>query len=275
MTNAQSEGDPVVQSEGDPVVQREGDRAALLHNSEALAERLGVGRYDLRVLEVVEFGRTMRRVVLTAPELVDLAPRPGQDLMLSVAAGDGRVVRRRYTVRHHDPVAATVTIDMVLHGDGPGARWAAAARAGDEIEAIGPRGVVTIDAEAAWHVFIGDESFFPAMSAMVESLPTAVPAWLICEADAPGELPPLLTSPAHARFLTRRGGPADAGELLEALAAVTFPDGSGRAYVGGEFHVVTALKQALLRRGLDESHIAAKAYWRAGSANASHGEPER
>jgi NADPH-dependent ferric siderophore reductase len=39
--------------------------------------------------------------------------------------------------------------------------------------------------------------------------------------------------------------------------------------------VVAALKEALRARGFDDAHVAAKAYWRAGSANASHGEPER
>jgi NADPH-dependent ferric siderophore reductase len=276
MTNAQSGGDQGAQSGGDQGAQSGGDQGARIGASVALAERLGVGRYDLRVVEVIDFGRAMRRVVLAAPALVDLAPRPGQDLMLSVATGDGRFVRRRYTVRHHDPVAASVAIDMVLHGDGPGARWAAAARAGDEIEAIGPRGVVTIDADAAWHLFIGDESYFPAMSAMVESLPAEMPAWVICEADVPAELPPILATPAPAsQLLARVDDPADPRRLLEALTALSFPEGSGRAYVGGEFHVVAALKEALRTRGFDDAHVSAKAYWRAGSANAGHGEPER
>jgi NADPH-dependent ferric siderophore reductase len=256
----------------------DGGRAALMNNSVALAERLGVGRYDLRVAEVIDFGRSMRRIVLSAPASVDPAPRPGQDLMLSFVAPDAHVIRRRYTIRHHDPVASTVTIDMVLHGDGPGARWAARVQPGAEIEAIGPRGVVTIDADAAWHLFIGDESFLPAMSSMTESLPAGVPVILICEADEPGELPPILANPSPApRFLRRHASASagDARQLLASLAATTFPEGTGRAYVGGEFHVVSALKQALFARGLDEAQVSAKAYWRAGSANANHGEPER
>lgn len=252
------------------------ERAALMNNSAALAERLGVSRFDLIVVEVVDFGRSMRRIVLEAPALADLAPRPGQDLMLSIATVAGTLVRRRYTIRHHEPSTSTVAIDIVIHGSGPGARWAADVRPGDQIEALGPRGVVSIDADADWHLFIGDESFFPAMSAMVEALPATVSATLICEAEEPADLPPIRgTRTAAPQLLTRTGAAGGARGLLAALNATELPGGRGRAYVGGELNVVAALKRALLARGLDESQVSAKAYWRAGAANANHGEPER
>ena len=34
-------------------------------------------------------------------------------------------------------------------------------------------------------------------------------------------------------------------------------------------------RQALVERGLAAEQLSAKAYWRAGAANADHGEPER
>ena len=46
-----------------------------------------------------------------------------------------------------------VDLDVVVHGDGPGARWAATTRPGDHIEAIGPRGKVALVEGAAWHLF--------------------------------------------------------------------------------------------------------------------------
>ncbi len=84
-----------------------------MNNSAALTERLGVARLDLIVVEIVDFGRSMHRIVLESPALADLAPRPGQDLMLSIATVDGTLVPRRYTIRHHEPSAATAAIDMV------------------------------------------------------------------------------------------------------------------------------------------------------------------
>ncbi len=84
----------------------------------------------------------MQRLELTAPELDGFGYMPGQDVMLLVAAEGRKPVRRRYTIRRFDAAARPLTLDVVLHGDGPGERWVRAARPGDRIEGIGPRGKV-------------------------------------------------------------------------------------------------------------------------------------
>ncbi len=56
----------------------------------------------------------------------------------------------------------------LLHGDGPGARWAGAARPGDELEAVGPRGIdlgystvratrITCVGELGWEPWVPSE----------------------------------------------------------------------------------------------------------------------
>jgi NADPH-dependent ferric siderophore reductase len=193
-----------------------------------------------------------------------------------VARLDGRIVRRRYTIRDLDPSTATVTLDVVLHGAGPGARWVAGAAPGDRIEAIGPRGKVVVDPEADWHLFVGDEAFMPAAMAMAASVaPTA--ATSILEAAAADVAALDGQSGTDVRWVTRPAGRpvADGTGLLAALAAWTPGAGRGHVYVGGEARVVGTLRQALVERGLAAEQLSAKAYWRAGAANADHGEPER
>jgi NADPH-dependent ferric siderophore reductase len=56
---------------------------------------------------------------------------------------------------------------------------------------------------------------------------------------------------------------------------VELPAGSGHAYLAGELGVVAAMRRTLVERGLTPEQISAKPYWRAGRANAAHGEPER
>ncbi len=127
--------------------------------------------WPLEVTDSSSLSPSFRRVVLTAPGIEALRHQPGQDLMLRVPLGPERVVNRRYTVRSFDPDRKTVTIDVSLHGAGPGTDWISAARTGDHIDAIGPRGKITVRPEADWHLFVADETGIPGALAMLESLP--------------------------------------------------------------------------------------------------------
>jgi NADPH-dependent ferric siderophore reductase len=216
-------------------------------------------------------------VTFDGPGLERLSFRPGQDLMLRVPEPDGAFTNRRYTIRAADTEVATVTVDMVVHGDGPGARWAAAAGPGDGLEAIGPRGKVVLDDTADWHLFIGDETALPGMSIMAEALAPDVPAVMVIEVPrhVEGLNPDLAAGRAAVIRWVERGDaePGEAARLVAATAEVPFPPGQGHAYVAGEMKVVRAVTGQLTARGLDRSAIDAKAYWRRGGANAPHGEP--
>ena len=138
-------------------------------------------RLDFEVVDSARLTPHMQRLRLTAPQLDGFGYLPGQDVMLLVAAEGNRPVRRRYTIRQLDAAARLLTLDIVLHGDGPGERWVRSARSGDKIEGIGPRGKITTSATADWHLFIGDESALPATFAMAEALPPDRPATLVLE----------------------------------------------------------------------------------------------
>ena len=90
----------------------------------ALLSRLGdVSLWDLEVTAVEAVSPSMRRIRCTAPGLGQLSYQPGQDLMLAVPGPGNGSFRRRYTIRSLDRAAASVDIDVVLHGDGPAAAW--------------------------------------------------------------------------------------------------------------------------------------------------------
>src|SRR5450755_364576 len=219
----------------------------------------------------------MQRLELTADELDGFTYAPGQDVMLLVAADGNRPVRRRYTIRHRDPARRLLTLDVVLHGDGPGERWVRSARPGDRIEGIGPRGKVTTLPAADWHLFMGDESALPAIFAMTESLPGDSVATVVLEVPDPADEQEL-NAPARTRmtWLHRLGRPAgEPADLVSEAAEVELPPGRGHAYLLGEARVVLALREALAARGLRQDQMSPKAYWGRGRANAGHGEPAR
>jgi NADPH-dependent ferric siderophore reductase len=237
----------------------------------------GTRRLQLEVTSTQQLTKHMKRLELTATELVGFTYAPGQDVMLLVAAEGNRPVRRRYTIRHLDQARQLLTLDVVLHGDGPGERWVRAARPGDLIEGIGPRGKITTSPTADWHLLIGDESALPAIFVMTESLPGDSLATAVIEIPDPADEQEL-SAPARTRltWLHRLGGPAGEAAALTAEAAVAeLPPGTGHAYLLGEAKVVLALREVLASRGLQPGQMSPKAYWGRGRSNASHGEPAR
>jgi NADPH-dependent ferric siderophore reductase len=234
-------------------------------------------RLDLQVVDSARLTPHMQRLRLTAPQLDGFGYLPGQDVMLLVAAEGNRPVRRRYTIRDLDPAARLLTLDIVLHGDGPGERWVRSALPGDRIEGIGPRGKITTSATADWHLFIADESALPATFVMTEALPAGSTATVILEIPEEDDEQDLAAvASTRISWLHRLGGPAgDPAALAAEAAEVELPPGRGHAYVLGEARVVSRLREILVGRGLGEDQMSPKAYWGRGRANAGHGEPAR
>jgi NADPH-dependent ferric siderophore reductase len=231
----------------------------------------------LRVVGIEEVGTSTRAMRLAGDDLAGFRYAPGQDLMLLVDTSDGRIIRRRYSIRRFDAAENVIELDVITDSDGPGGRWVRRLKVGDEVEGIGPRGKITLAAGADWHLFVGDDVAVPAFAAMIEALPAGGRAIVIADvAGAADEMK--IDAPAtvavDATWLHRDG--ARAGESHAILAAVQdlpLPDGTGHAYVFGEAGVVNAVRDALAVRGLAADQMSPKAYWGRGRANASHGEP--
>ncbi len=236
----------------------------------------GTTLMQLTVIESARVTPNMQRLQLTAPELAGFGYLPGQDVMLMVAGDAGRPVRRRYTIRALDHASRRLTLDIVRHADGPGERWVRAAVPGVTVQGIGPRGKISPNPEADWHLFIADESGLAAVFSMAESLPPQASATIILEVPEPGDEQPLKAAAdvqlswLH-QLASRPPGTPDA--LVEAVRSVAIPAGRPHAYLIGEAHVVLALRETLELRGFGASHMSPKAYWGRGKANASHGEP--
>lgn len=234
--------------------------------------------WHLQVTEAGSLTPSIHRIVVTAPGIEGLQYAPGQDLMLRVSLTDDRVVNRRYTIRAFDPVERTVTIDVSLHGAGPGTDWVRAARIGDRIDAIGPRGKITVRPNSDWHLFVVDETGLPGTLAMIEALPPGSIAKALLEIDGPADEQEPGSHEAgrvDMQWLHRLGqwSPGDSAALRDAVASVDLPAGLGHVYVAAEVGVVRGVNQVLTERGLRPDQISGKAYWRRGLPNAEHGEP--
>jgi NADPH-dependent ferric siderophore reductase len=233
----------------------------------------------LTVEQVVDLTPSMRRIRLGGEGLGNLGHLPGQDMAIAVPAGDGGTVRRRYTIRSLDRRTGTADLDFVLHGDGPAARWAASAVPGSPVEAVAPRGKITIDRDAEWHLFAGDDAALPGIGAMLESLPRGATARAVIEVGGPDDEQAFAVGDGVDVAITwlHRGGtePGRSDLLVEAIGSVELPAGRGHAYLAGEYAAVQGLRRRLGELGLEREQISPKPYWRLGRRNQPHGEPER
>lgn len=257
-------------------------------------------RHELkaRIAEVVEacpLTPLMRRVVLRSPDFADLVSQGFDDhvrlFMPNPATGvvplpeftpDGPVFptpgvvpeSREYTLRQVDPGSNTVTIDFVLHGDGPAATWAASARPGDRIGVAGPRGSMVVKGTFDWHLFVGDETALPAIGRRIEELPASTTTIARIEINDANERQAFDSGASlDLAWIERNGAaPGSADLLMQALEDTAIPSGLGYAFVAAEANTVKRIRQYLVeRRGLNQTWIKAPAYWRRDAAGYDDG----
>lgn len=236
----------------------------------------GVGRWTLEVVETRMITPHMHRIRLRGPEFRAFDYLPGQDVMLWLPADEGRMLYRRYTIRHFERETGTLDLDIFVHGQGgPGENWAKTVQPGDRVEVVGPRGKISL-VDAPWHLFAGDETYIPATFAMLEALPAGTFAVAFLEVAGPEEEQPLSVSADVRLTWVHRGNasPGDPAGLTAVLESAQLPTSSGHAYIGAELQVARALRRPLEARGFDSNQISSKAYWGRGRANASIGEPK-
>ncbi|MBP3042455.1 siderophore-interacting protein [Arthrobacter jiangjiafuii] len=153
-------------------------------------------------------------------------------------AQEARGSMRTYTVRAarcsgEDP---EIDVDFVLHFDaegkgGPASSWAATAAPGDRVSIIGPNVAQCVTAESyggiewrpgmARHILLaGDETAVPAITAILESLPSDITGHALLEVPDSADIQPAPTaSSVQIRWLPRAGRPH--GELLEGAVRAT------------------------------------------------------
>ncbi|NTW40187.1 MAG: siderophore-interacting protein [Cellulomonadaceae bacterium] len=246
----------------------------------------------LQVARVTELSPTMRRVVLTGPDLepelpfhrlataahVKLCPpdpRTGEVRLPQPGAPRGAAdapALRSYTIRAVDHDRRELTIDLVLHAHGPVGRWAIAAAPGDQIGVLGPRGSQVYPSTFAEYLLVADETGTPAIERFLEELPTQATAHVVVLLGpdaAPRDL-----GGRHAADIgwLRVEDVAAAGDAVVAAVADLPVTDRTFAWGAGEAGVMRELRRHLrLTRAMPAEHVVVRGYWRLGTA----GEPPK
>lgn len=185
----------------------------------------------------------MHEVTLIAPEFTGWQCKPGQSVRLALGrfAVDGL---RTYSIWAHHPKRSELVLRGLDHADGPGSRWMSSVKAGAPVLLTSPRGVFGLDAEAAWHLLVGDESGAVPLLAMRAALPAEAAVHGVLAADGPdGRIPPLA---GDLPWVYREGAPAASSTvLLDAVRALPLPTEPGTAYLAGERDTCLAIRRYL------------------------------
>ena len=242
----------------------------------------------LEVLRVEQLTPRMQRIVFGGAELhgfVSAAPDDHVKLFFPNSAGE--IVRpvlgpngpeyppgreyspmRDYTPRHYDHELNELTVDFVLHGDGPASIWAAQARPGQQIGAGGPRGSFVVADDFDTYVLVGDETALPAIGRWLEEMPEGAHVEVLAEIPQADDRQSW-RSRAHfnVTWLERNGTSADHSGLLEqALRELSTPVGDTFYWIATESRRTRSMRQWLSEeRGVPKDWLKAKGYWKAGA----------
>ena len=230
-------------------------------------------RYPVTVASVTDVTPRMRRVVFTGEALTAFewsGPASHIKLLFAGDTAEAKPVMRTYTPRRFDAAKRELTVDMVLHGEGPAASWAAQAAPGQTLTVAGPGRAYAVDASATHWVLAGDDTAIPALATILESLPANATAEVFLELPAFEEAAALDASHPGARMnrLVRADGGAEPGSLLEAaIRGATLPEGV-RVYVACESSAIRRIRRHLLQeRGMPPTQIVTRGYWKLGETD--------
>jgi NADPH-dependent ferric siderophore reductase len=247
-----------------------------------LVEVVQVKRLTPRMVRVVLGGEELEGFVTKGPaaHLKVNFPPPGESKLVLpewgpegpiLLSGQQRPLNRTYTPRRWDPDAKELTVDFLLHGDGPGSNWAQQAQPGHVVAVSNqPGGAYKVDNETDWYVIGGDEAALPAMATILEALPASCFAHVFAEVANGAERLHLESSARFTMTWLYHGGTAgQVGRKLEqAVRQFRFPDGSGRVWIGCEAGVMRDIRRHLLNeRAMDRAHAHTQGYWKYGAVN--------
>jgi NADPH-dependent ferric siderophore reductase len=204
-------------------------------------------------------------------------PAPGTELRKPTMTPDGLVFpegvgplpMRDYTPRHFDPQRRELTIDFVLHGDGPAAGWAANATVGQAIGVGGPRGSMVVADDFDTYVLAGDETALPAIGRWLEEMPASARAVVVIEVANEAERQVLVSKASVAFHWCFRNAGSDTLETT--LRDLAVPAGDTFWWVATESRRARNLRALLVdQRGNDSAWVKATGYWKlAGQDDAS------
>jgi NADPH-dependent ferric siderophore reductase len=216
------------------------------------------------VTAIEQIARRMRRIRITATELRGQAWTPGQQVRVHTGdpvASSYRGPRRTYSIWAYED--DSIELCVFDHGeDAPGSVWSRKIGVGQPVNFSRPEGKFVLQ-QAAYHVFVGEETASVAFGSMLRTLPAGVTAHGVVEVDTPDDRMPL---PESITWRFRAGTSAvSSTTLVDAVSELPLPDAPGIAYLAGEAQTIQLVRKHLVRdRNWPRGNVLTKPFWTPG-----------
>ena len=206
----------------------------------------------------------VRNVTIAADSLAGFVFEPGADVAIRLPRAGGDADERHYSV-WKSTAEGKFDVCIVLHGLGPGSRWATRCAVGDPVEISRSRALpIAVDRSAEAHVFFGDETSIASAEALIRALPAGTVVLACFEVASMDHRWPEreLARPEAVRWVDRGGRPGLG--LVSWLAGQSLPPAnSTTAYVTGEAWLCAMVHARLVReRGFPAGAVRAMPYWK-------------
>lgn len=206
--------------------------------------------------------------ILSAP-----VPSPDGD---GIVRPDGPTINRDYTpigIRRA-PDGWTIDADFMEHPDaGPATEWARAARLGDEIVVVGPRGSKHAPQNLDGFLAIVDATALPSLSRWLADIPTGTPVTVVAALERDASWLRDYLSPALDAAQVHVVG-TEVDDLAAAVAALDEIDAGTFVFAAGEARSLAAVRRHLFAdRALPPEQVAISGYWRRGVVAFDHHGP--
>ena len=203
-----------------------------------------------------------------------LLPSPGSDeLVIPDWTGnefllpDGsRPIIRTFTPVDADPGARRISLDIVLHDGGAASAWVTSAAPGAPAGISGPARGHRIDVDAASYVVAGDETAIPAITQLIQAMPTGMPVRAVIEVRDPAGRIELPNHPGLSEtwVAVADGDQAPGRALLDTLRSAELAPGT-HVWAAGEAGAMQQIRRHLKdERRLDRNRMTVRGYWKHG-----------
>lgn len=223
--------------------------------------RFVLGGSELAGFSIDEPAASVRLLLPRAEGTLEMPEWTGNQFEL---ADGSRAPIRTFTPRWFEPDTLDLAVDVVGHDHGAASDWAAAASVGDEVAVSGPGRGYTIDTDASAYLLAGDETAIPAISQLLEELPSPIPVRVIVEiADRSAQL----DLPAHdGAVVSWHELPAGDAPGTAMIAALTeLEELPPAVWVAGEAAAIQKIRTHVFDdRGLPRSAATIRGYWKQG-----------